>query len=59
MYSYRLRLGPAVQPAESPTGLARLKSRLLDRLQLHTEVTFWEFDQVRRQPASDTPYLQS
>lgn len=45
MYSYRLRLGDCAH-APASHSLLSILNVCLNRLRLHTEVTFWEFDQV-------------
>ena len=46
MYSYRLRMGPGTKPMAGKDPVAFLGSFFVNRLRLHTEITFWEFDQV-------------
>lgn len=49
MYSYRLRMGSGKKPIASKGPSNFLGSCLngwRNRVHLHTELTFWEFDQV-------------
>lgn len=55
MYSYCLRLGRspgAVSSNSPPSFLKSFFGQVIDRLQLHTEISFWEFDQVSQEAVS-------